>query len=198
MHPWPLVEISDYSTFVTGLDADLLIEEEGHILRAHKHRGLWFVAKPGGGGTSVNRFLVVEGSAPWGMQPEYFTAVKAGVERDPDTNLYRPEDLVKIAKPWMLRRSTSDGRTRYLNEFRVTVQYTFDLGGIIHNRRTARLVELQHVFNLEMIWPEYSANDIINAQHLGEEGTDVEGVEWEDMNETGRVWSVLPLGLLPQ
>ncbi len=143
------------------------------------------------------KFRVVVGPSPYGMRADYFTVVKLGVERDPETNLYRPEDLVKIAKPWELRRSTSDGRTRYLEEFRVTVRYEFR-SATNHVRRTATQTDVPHISQLQMIWNEYAANEFINAQHLGEEGTDVDGVEWEDLNETGRVWSVLPVGFLTQ
>lgn len=141
---------------------------------------------PGGtGNTEKFKVITANPGAQYAMKGEYYFA----------TRLSTGEEHIKIAKPWMLRRSTWVGRIQYLNEFRMSVEY-LSVGSDIHTRRRVRQVELPFISQLQMIWPEYASNDIINAQQLGEEGTGVEGVEWEDMNETGRVWSVLPLGLL--
>lgn len=139
----------------------------------------------GTGNTEKFKVITANPGAQYAMKGEYYFA----------TRLSTDEEHIKIAKPWMLRRSTWVGRIQYLNEFRMSVEY-LSVGSDIHTRRRVRQVELPFISQLQMIWPEYAPNDIINAQQLGEEGTGVEGVEWEDMNETGRVWSVLPLGLL--
>lgn len=140
------------------------------------------------GGGLPEKFTVETANpgATYAVQADFFYA----------TQLSTGEEHVKIAKPHSLRRTTSENKVRYLSEFRVAVQYTFDRDGVIHNRRRATHVEMSHIWQLQMIWPEYAGYNVVNAQQLGEDGTGVEGVEWEEV-DSARVWSVLPLGFLP-
>lgn len=116
---------------------------------------------------------------------------------------------IKIAKPHKLQVTPWNGRTVRLNEFSVYVKYS-NYSPATGARRRATQVDADgtplfpFIQRLEMIWPEYGTNrdsrtaeDIIKAVQIGEEATGIEGVDWEDTNDSARVWTVLPLGFLP-
>ncbi len=150
----------------------------------------------GGEAVGVPEKFKVEAGQPgsqYALQPDFFYA----------TRLSTGEEHIKVAKPYELRRTTSHLKAVYLSEFRVSIRYEFTSADR-HNRRRAAQLDYPFITQLQMVWDEYVPNKIVNAQWLGEEGTrveddeDLEGVEWEDMNSAGRVWSVLPIGFLPQ
>lgn len=109
---------------------------------------------------------------------------------------------IKVAKPYRLRKTPWDGKTVRLSAFRVSVTYEyFPPSGAGRNqsfKRYATRDDEPFLRETQTIWPEYvitqsahPSKDIILAVHLGEEGTMVEGVEWEELGSE-RGWKVLP------
>ncbi|MHC4065198.1 MAG: hypothetical protein ACYSUI_11980, partial [Planctomycetota bacterium] len=213
MRPWPLVDVAEYEDHITGLDAGGLVDEDGRIFHALKQGNLWFVFRPGdeGGAAGSVRFLIVKDTRlPLAyrpaMKPDWFYAVRVGVEVDPETEFYRPEDLVAIAKPYRLRQTPWDGGTFWLKELRVSVAYRYPG---IPIRRTATRQDEPNIIELQMIWPEYATDadhrvhpgdrnetyDWIQATKLGEQETGIAGVHWEEIGPT-RHWTVLPASFM--
>lgn len=213
MHPWPNSDVRDYA--VVSLDADGLIPEDAAILEAVERGGSWFVQAPAAGGGGATKFLVandrfLSSAQRPAMRNDYFFAVKPGTEVDPDTDFYADEDLVKIAKPHKLQTAPWNNRTVHLNEFSIYVKYTNYVSSPVQRRRATQWdpppedrALFPFIQRTEMIWPEYGTDrdsltgeDIIKAVQVGAAATGIEGVHWEDTNDSGRVWTVLPLGFL--
>ncbi len=160
-----------------------------------------------GGGTVSAKFQVANDrllplTHRPGMGEDYFLAVRLGTEIDPDTGVYATEDLVKIAKPHKLRQTPWNGGTFYLNEFDIEVSYVYP--GISTRRLASYDTPNVTITELEMIWPEYGTDarlltpdDIIKAVLIGEGRTGVDDVAWEETNDSGRVWAVLPARFEP-
>lgn len=154
------------------------------------------IPEGGAGAGVIEPFQVLtrqEQEDPYPMQDDYFYAKR--LLADDDT-------VVKIAKPYRLRKTPWDGKTVRLTAFRVDVTYEyFPLSGAGRNqsfKRYATRDDEPFLRQTQTIWPEWvitqSANpsiDIILAVHLGEEGTMVDGVEWEELGSE-RGWKVLP------
>lgn len=147
------------------------------------------------GAGNVELFQVMNerdrGDGPGIMQRDYFYAKQ----------LSTGETRIKVAKPHKLQTSPWNGRTVYLTAFRTYVTYSNYTPTTGVRRRATRRDE-PFVVEWEFISPEYmterdpdltdTSEDIIKAAMIGEDATGIEGVDWEDMNDSGRVWSVLP------
>lgn len=196
MRPWPLVDVAEYESFVTGLDADGLVEEDGRIFDARKRGTLWFVARPSGGGSGVVEKFRVEHSLGANdpnppMQDDFFYA----------TRLSTDEERIRVAKPYELRVTPWNNQTVFIDALGTDVTYSYDLftAPVDFNERLAVREDQPQVRETQIIWPLYhtrarpgTPDSIIKAVQIGEEVTGIDGVEWEDTNDAGRVWTLLP------
>ncbi len=168
--------------------------------------------RPEGGdeGAAIAKFVVandarLSSAQRPGMRDDYFFAVKQGTAVDPETGNYSPDDLIKIAKPHKLQVTSWNGRTVYLTEFRTYVTYFYRNPDAPFTREATRRDEPLITEN-QYISPAYgtqrdpdrtdTSEDTIKAVQIGEEETGIDGIDWEDMNDSARAWSVLPAGFI--
>lgn len=160
--------------------------------------------QPRGGGGAVEPFQVltrIEQPSPQPMQDDYFYAKR--LLSDDDTG-------IKVAKPYRVQKTPWDKDDRRnagldprirLDAFRVEVTYDYfaptEAGRNQSFKRYATREDEPFLRESQIIWPEYGigggliAKDIFLAVRLGEEGTMVEGVEWQELGSE-RGWKVLP------
>jgi hypothetical protein len=123
---------------------------------------------------------------------------------------------IKIAKPHKLRKTPWDKDAREavgeppdvkLDAFDVRVTYDYFPDGVNLNqsfKRYATRDDEPNIQQRQLVWPEWvvysdplradplRSKDFILAAQIGEEATMVEGVDWQDLNDSDREWTVLP------
>jgi hypothetical protein len=136
-----------------------------------------------------------------GGAPELFEFQELDREYFYAKHLATNEERIKIAKPHHLRVEPWNGVTEYLAGLDVEVRYSYtDL--IKGTRRYATREDRPHAREHQIIWREYPIDvtrdnvptTYIWAIHVGDgpEGTRLDDVEWEDINQAGRRWTVIP------
>jgi hypothetical protein len=120
MLPWPHVDVDAYADSVAAIDGDGLVVPEDAILRACPRDGLWFVVAPSeAGGPTLCRFRTT-------YFPHLSDSYKA-------YNIDTDEAEVTVYKPYELRVTPWNGRTKGLAHLNVSVTYDYYL----HDKRRA-------------------------------------------------------------
>jgi hypothetical protein len=117
------------------------------------------------------------------------------------------EMRIKIAKPHKLRKTPWNEKEVQLDAFDVRVTYEYFPNTATLNqsfKRHATRDDERNISERQLIWPEWvvfydalranplRSEDFILAAQIGEEATMIEGVDWQDLNDSGREWTVLP------
>lgn len=188
MHPWPLVDVSEYLQFLVRLDAEGLIVDDGRILGASKRGGAWFVTKPSG----IPVLVKPDNTAMFGDYFEAHILDAAGV---------RTPLKVKVAKPFDLRQTPFDGQIiRWSASYEVEYSYWSPPTMRTATRRAHGTNEDED--HLEIVWKPYHAVEYIGdagnrlywftyplwALEVGAHVTGVPGVPWLDLNIDARIW----------